>query len=175
MTITKTLKTLEFTGPAVVATEVRTVSFRPGLGTGDAFADGCRLHETLAEGSDHPVVGLVRREVRKLGGGRLHAERSFREWAGVPPGRADLVASGPGGTGVVEIKVVATLPDEPRGRDACQLGGYTRLAAHWARDLARAWAVLCYVDLAAGQCRMFVFRGRELRQLVRVAEERLAA
>lgn len=175
MTITETLRSVHLPVSAVVPTCVTTVFFRRGLGTGNAFADGCRLHDQLAAGGSHPVVGAICHECRKRGARVVRAERSLASWCDTPSGRADIVATGPGVIGVVELKVVAQLPDEPRSRDALQLGGYVALAAHWSNQLQRAWALLAYVDLDAGRLRLFEFRGRELRELVRASREVLEA
>ena len=175
MTITRLLKNAE---PSISATPSveRTISI-PRSGTGDPYRDGCALHAELAGGPQRyrSVVGIIHREVRRLGGKTLRSEHSMRPWGGIPAGRADIIAFGTGETGVVEVKVVARLPENPRGRDAAQLGAYTRLKAHWSAQLAQTWAALIYVDLNSGQLRVFVFRDRELKTLVREAEDALAA
>lgn len=175
MTITRILKTNE---PSISATPTaeRTVSISRA-GTGDAYRDGCALHEELA-GKTRGfgcVVSSIRREVARLGGHTFDAEQTMDAWSGVPAGRADIVAHGGGRTGVIEVKVVRVMPENPRPRDAAQLGGYTALHAHWSDQLARTWAALLYVELTTGKMKVFEFRGRELKALVREAEEALAA
>ena len=175
MTITRLLKNTE---PFISATPSaeRTVSI-PRAGTGDTYRDGCALHEELAGKTRGfgPVVNSIRREVARLGGHTFEAEQPMDAWSGVPSGRADIVAHGAGQTGVIEVKVVKSLPENPRPRDAAQLGGYTSLQAHWSDQLAQTWAALIYIDLTTGKMRVFEFRGRELKRLVRDAEEALAA
>lgn len=172
MTITRSLGLLKLP-PAAAPSSVRTVSIPRGCGSGNPYRDGCLLHEALAgDGNAEftPVVDAIRREVHSQGGRFLRTERVFQAWLDTPRGRADIVASGPKGrTGLIEVKVVASLPDRPRDRDAVQLGGYVQLQFHWASQLARGWAMLAYVDLAGGRLRVYGYDGRELKQLVRNA------
>ncbi|HOX64000.1 MAG TPA: hypothetical protein PLL56_14145 [Verrucomicrobiota bacterium] len=173
MTITGLLRNKSDLPPAAAPTSVRTVSVPAGCGTGEVYRDGCLLHAALAGDGNvefAAVVDAIRREVHTCGGKFIRTEQLYAAWCDTPRGRADIVATGPKGrTGLIEVKVVKELPDHPRDRDAVQLGGYVQLQFHWTSQLRQGWAMLVYVDLAAGRMRVYGYDGRELRQLVRNA------
>ncbi len=184
MYITELLKSRRNLELNIPHDEERMLSLPPQLGTGDPFLDGCQLHAALVRLSDNkvltprerrlwPVIAILRAELRTLGAETLIPEKRFRGLEGAPGGRADIVVNGHGWTGIVELKVVAKIPDRPRGCDIAQTGAYLNAASR-GRVSARWWAAIAYINLERGEIRIFVFR-REIERLARDAAAVLAA
>jgi len=184
MNITELLKSRKNLELNIPHDEERMLSLPVQLGTGDPFTDGCQLHAALVRLSDHkvltprerrlwPVIAVLRAELRTLGAEKLIPEKRFRGLNGAPGGRADIVVSGHGRTGIVELKVVGKIPTKPRGCDIAQTGAYLNVAS-LGHVSAGWWAAIAYIDLERGELRIFVFR-REIERLARGAVEVLAA
>ncbi len=138
--------------------------------SGTSFHLGCEFHDLLYRISDRetldarermllPWLATVRNALRERGAGRLEPEVELEGCDHLPNGRCDLIAHGGlAELGVIEVKVVGSLPDEPADAHLLQVAGYAVLAED-VYDEHRIWAAVAYVSLRERQVRLFVHKG----------------
>lgn len=158
----------------------RTVPVSRGeIPSGTPFDLGCEFHGLLYRISDRkpltarerkllPWLVTCRDALRENGAGYLEPEVEMEAGRNLPKGRCDLIAhGGPAELGVIEVKVVNTLPDEPSDAHLLQMSGYAVLAEEvYAKR--RIWAALAYVSLRERRVRLFCHKGtRRLRGISR--------
>lgn len=146
---------------------------------GAPFDLGCEFHDLLYRIADRKALSARERKflpwlvtcrdaLRENGAGYLEPEVEMEAGRNLPKGRCDLIAhGGPAELGVIEVKVVNTLPDEPSDAHLLQMSGYAVLAEEvYAKR--RIWAALAYVSLRERRVRLFCHKGtRRLRGISR--------
>ncbi len=184
-TITRTLQNIDLDDANfddVIPAHVLTVPVSAGqrLGHQDTYTLGCHLHAALRRYEDSaeltsnernlwPYVAELRNSLKGLGVQRIQAERPLEAHAGVPRGQCDLLLTGGlRRRGVVEVKVVEHLPEEPLTLNCLQLGGYLWLAARNDR-FERWWGCVAYVSISERKIRLYAYR--TIRPLVTRAAE----
>lgn len=146
------------------------------LASADPYFLGCRFHAFLKRMVDSdplsdqeklllPSLNSLRITFRNMGVGKLDPMVRFNGERGIPCGEPDLIANGgPRSKGVIELKVVRTLPDRPVHEHLLQIGAY---AAHIAlrSRFNHPWASVVYASFHEAKLRFFVFN--DTRALVR--------
>lgn len=138
--------------------------------SGTPFHLGCEFHDLLYRISDRkalddrerqllPWLATCRDALRERGAKHLDPEVKLEGGDRLPKGRCDLIAHGGlAELGVIEVKVVGSLPEEPADAHLLQVSGYAVLAED-AYDEHRIWAAVAYVSLRERQVRLFVHKG----------------
>lgn len=146
------------------------------LSDADPYFLGCQFHALLKRISDRdrlsaqeklllPWLNTLRTTFRSMGVRKLDPSVRFRGVNGIPNGEPDLIADGgPRSKGVIELKVVYSIPAQPDHEHLLQVGGY---AAHLASSsrFSYPWASLVYASFREAELRVFIFD--DTRSLVR--------
>jgi hypothetical protein len=131
---------------------------------------GERFHQALSKGVSgqwvnakyYPFVQVIIDWLRDEGVTKVLSEWEFRESKRLR-GCCDLmVTGGPNRRGIVEIKLVNSLPEwRPPGDDQLQLGLYASMAALRFGDYHSYWGALAYVAPSNRTIRIFQFSNME--------------
>jgi len=138
------------------------------LSGADPYFLGCQFHALLKRVSDRerlsdqeklllPWLNALRTTLRSMGVGKLDPSVRFRSAHGIPKGQPDLIADGgPRSKGVIELKVVYSIPTQPEHEHLLQVGGY---AAHLSSSsrFRHPWASLVYASFREAKLRFFIF------------------
>jgi hypothetical protein len=101
---------------------------------------------------------VLRDWLKDIGVTKIWSEWEFRGHRRVVGCCDLLVKGGPNARGVVEVKLVNRLPEEPPSDDQFQLGLYTHNAAARFHDYDSYWGALAYVHPRSGSIRVFEWR-----------------
>lgn len=147
--------------------------------SGSIFELGCRFHSLLRRIADHdrltrsertllPWLRAMRDALRSVGVEYLTPEVPLAGAMGLPGGRCDLLMEGGlASSGIAEVKVVGSLPEQPHAGDLLQCLGYEALLRQ-NRKVRTTWVCLVYVCFSQRTVRIFSIQNHgELRDSAR--------
>jgi hypothetical protein len=149
--------------PGVATLDIEQWSRHPGYLSLSAIDAGSAFHDALKGflGSEelpyehrklYPFLNTIRGHLRELGFNDFKTEAQVGN--GHVHGRADILATGPGGSAAIELKTVRVLPDRPKPKHVVQGGmaGFLSENGHERQGL-----ILIYVDLRGKRIRSFTW------------------